>query len=336
MDNQIERVLRLFPDDCQSRGAGPVKIAGGFSGALLWRLESIRGPLCLRCWPVGHPSQDRLKFIQAVLWHVDQEGFHHISVPLDTRHGHGYVLHAGHLWELAPWLPGAADYHQNPSPDRLGNALRALAEFHKAAASFPLPETGPAPSPGILERRERLAALVGGGLDELRAKARGGNWPELAARAQDLILLASRAIPKVQPLLDSAATVRVELMPCIRDIWSAHVLFVGDRVSGMVDFGSMRPENVAADVARLLGSLAGDDAQARQRGLKAYQEVRRLSEAELSVMNAFDASTVLMGGLQWLQWTYLEGRVFDDRTAVISRVDELASRLATLANAGFG
>lgn len=80
----------------------PIRHTGGFSGAELWHLHAPRGPLCLRRWPAGHPSHERLEFIQAVLWHVDQEGFHRIPVPLETRHHHGYVLHAGHLWELAP------------------------------------------------------------------------------------------------------------------------------------------------------------------------------------------------------------------------------------------
>jgi Ser/Thr protein kinase RdoA (MazF antagonist) len=329
VDNQVERVLRLYPDDCQPHGIEPV--GGGFSGARLWRLQTDRGRLCLRCWPVGHPSQERLKFIQAVLWHVDQEGFRRIPVPLGTRHGHGYVLHAGHLWELAPWLPGLADYGHKPSPDKLRNALRALAEFHCAAATFPLPDNGPVVSPGILERHERLAGLMGGRFDELRAATQGGPLAQLNHRGQQLIALAASAAPKVASTLELASAVQVELQPCIRDVWSAHVLFVGNEVRGIVDFGSMRPENVAADVARLLGSMAGDDAESRQAGLKAYEEVRHLSDAEHRLHIAFDQSTVLLGGLQWLEWIYVEGKVFSDYSTILSRMEEFIARLRKLA-----
>ncbi len=105
------------------------------------------------------------------------------------------------------------------------------------------------------------------------------------------------------------------------------------KCQGIIDFGSMRSENVAADVARLLGSLAGDQADDWRAGLAAYESVRRLSDDERSLVTAFDRSTVLLGGLQWLEWIYLEGRQFAQPDAVLLRVDELLSRLVTLSQA---
>ena len=310
-----------------SSGVAP---AESFSGAQLWRLESHRGPLCLRRWPREHPTQERLQFIQAVLWHVDQEGFHLIALPVETRHRHGYVWHAGHFWELTPWLPGRADYRERPNPARLENALAALARVHQAASTFPLPEATAAVSPGIVERRGRLAQLNTGRLAQLREAITDGGWPELAPRAADLVSLFATVAPKIEPLLEHAAGIPVAIQPCIRDIWHPHVLFAGDRVSGIVDFGSMRPDNVACDVARLLGSLAGDVAGDWLRGLEAYQAIRPLSPDELALVSAFDRSTVLMGGLQWLEWIYLDGRQFHNRSAVIGRMDEFLSRLVHL------
>lgn len=329
-DTHIERILRLYPDDCRASAIEPAP-AEGFSGALLWRVAAQRGPLCLRRWPREHPKAERLEFIQAVLWHVDQEGFHQVPLPIETRHRHGYLWHAGHLWELSPWLAGRGDYRQRPSPARLTNALTALARFHVAAATFPLPETLAAASPGIVDRRQRLARLTQGGMVELRAAIAGRDWPELAARGGELLARAAATAAKVEPLLERAAQIRVTVQPCIRDIWHPHVLFVGDEVSGIVDFGSLRADHVACDIARLLGSMAGDDPQAWQRGLEAYQSVRPLEADELLLVAAFDKSTVLMGGLQWLEWIYLENRQFADRAAVMVRVDEFLARLATLA-----
>jgi Ser/Thr protein kinase RdoA (MazF antagonist) len=330
VDGKIERILRLYPDECRPHHVEPFAAADSFSGAGLWRLETDRGPLCLRQWPAQHPSQERLEFIQAVLWHVDQEGFHRIALPLETRHHHGYVWHEGHLWELTPWLPGAASYRQTPSAAKLHNALVTLAEFHRAAATFPLPETGPVGSPGIIRRHLRLQHLLTEGLQELLAALAQGGWPELEARAGKLVSLFAAVAPKVLPALRSAADLAVTLQPCIRDVWQPHVLFVDDRVTGIVDFGSMRPENVAGDVARLLGSLAGDKSIDWERGLAAYQSVRRLTSDELVLISTFDRSTVLMGGLQWLEWIYLERREFANRQAVLSRIDEFVSRLETL------
>lgn len=330
VDSTIPRILRLYGGRCQPRSVVPVDSPASFSGAGLWRIDTELGALCLRRWPREHPTLERLEFIQAVLWHVDQEGFRLVPLPLETEHHHGHVWHEGHLWELTPWLPGEPDYRQRPSPPRLRHAMHALAQFHRAAASFPLAEVGPAHSPGAGERLTRLESLTAGGLNELRSAVDRGAWPELDRRAHELVTLVGPLLGKVEPMLRAAAALPVPLQPCIRDIWHAHVLFVGDEVSGLVDFGSMRPDSVAADVARLLGSMAADDAEAWRRGLEAYQSVRTLTPAELQLVTAFDRSLVLMGGLQWLEWIYLEGREFSHPSAVLARIDELLARLHVL------
>ncbi len=125
---------------------------------------------------------------------------------------------------------------------------------------------------------------------------------------------------------------KVPLQPCIRDIWHDHVLFTGDRVSGLVDFGSLQPDNVATDIARLLGSLIGDDLAAWELGLAAYESLRPLSDDERWLVPVFDRTTVLMGGLQWLEWIYLEHKAFADRAAIEARLDQAIERAAQLAS----
>jgi homoserine kinase type II len=333
IDPTIRRVLAGYEARWQPTRLQPVNAAGSFSGARLWRLETLGAPLCLRQWPAEYPTQERLEFIQAVLWHVKQEGFELAPVPLETRRRVGYVRQEGHFWELAPWLPGQADYRQAPSTAKLSAALRALAQFHRAAATFPLAEPEAMPSPGIAERAERLAGLVHGGLDSLAAAVVDGDWPELAARARTLIRLFPFASASVGRFLAEGAKLAVPIQPAIRDVWHEHVLFVGDRVSGLVDFGALRAESVSADVARLLGSLVGDEPGGWQTGLNAYETVRMLSPAERRLVTAFDRSGVLLSGLQWLDWIYLQGRIFANRAAVVARLDEIVARLQHLAKA---
>jgi hypothetical protein len=79
--------------------------------------------------------------------------------------------------------------------------------------------------------------------------------------------------------------------------------------------------------------MARDDEESWQRGLAAYESVRPLADDELALVSAFDRSTVLLGGLQWLEWIYLDGRRFNNPSAVLGRVDEFLGRLERLAQA---
>ena len=89
----------------------------------------------------------------------------------------------------------------------------------------------------------------------------------------------------------------------------------------------MQIDCVAADVARLLGSLAGNDPLQWEDGLWAYCQVRPLTAGELKLVEAFDRSTVLLAGLNWLNWVYREGRLFEDQAKLLARVDEILTRL---------
>ena len=328
-------VLAAYPADCQPQRTEFLGAAGGFSGAKFWRLHTPHGLLCLRRWPREHPPTERLEFIQAVLWHVDQEGFRLAPLPLETRTHAGYVRHAEHLWELTPWMPGVANYTTSPSPAKLRAALVALGEFHRAAAAFPLPVSGLVASPGVGRRLDQLQTLMSGEHETLQqavthAAANEPAGDELTLAALRLLELFPRAAPEVLAMLRQASRIKAPLQPCVCDIWHDHVLFEGEQVSGLIDFGAMRAETVAADVARLLGSLVGDEPAGWKAGLAAYESVRPLSEAEAVLVSALDQSGVLLGGVNWLRWIYVEGRKFEDRAAVLARLAHLATRLGEL------
>jgi Ser/Thr protein kinase RdoA (MazF antagonist) len=336
-ESACRRVLSAYGANCQPSRVESLSAAGGFSGAKFWRVHAPRGVLCLRRWPREHPDRQHLEFIQAVLWHVHQEGFRLVPLPLETRSHAGYVCEAGHLWELAPWMPGAADYHQNPSPTKLRAAAEALANFHRASATFPLPHGGPKTAPGLQSRLERLAGWTEVKLARLSATIVDADWPEFADRARRLLPLFGRASDAVTDTLRQAVPIHVPLGPCIRDIWHDHVLYVGNKVGALIDFGAMRVDSVATDIARLLGSLCGDDGAAWLEGLNAYDAVRPLSSGEALLVTAYDRSSTLLSGMSWLEWIYLDGRQFENRAAICERLDANLSRLEHLvAQTAFG
>lgn len=313
--------------DGQSAHLEPLGNAGGFSGARFWRLTWAGRPLCLRRWPGEHPNCERLQWIHDVLQHVQHRGISYVPVPLRTAQGASFVEALGHLWELTPWMPGAADYHQDPSPARLAAALRALARFHAAAASHPSCPPSPIPSPGIRMRLGRIEQIMTQGMERLASSIRRAESSAVAQRGLRLLELFPLVAPASLESLRRLGEIPVPQQPSIRDIWHKHVLLTGQEVTGLIDFGAMRIESVAGDVARLLGTLVRDDPAGWQDGLAAYQSVRPLAPQERMLVSAFDQGNVALSGLQWLEWLYIQGRRFENEQGVLERLDESLGRM---------
>src|SRR6185436_847289 len=116
---EIQAIVRNYPDVIQPSQIEPLGSAGGMSGAEFWRFESPSGRLVLRRWPSEHPSPERLRWIHEVLFHAAKRGIAFIAAPVRTQSGESFVQDAGHLWELAPWMPGVADYEASPTAEKL-------------------------------------------------------------------------------------------------------------------------------------------------------------------------------------------------------------------------
>ena len=77
--------------------------------------------------------------------------------------------------------------------------------------------------------------------------------------------------------------------------------FDGDRVTGVIDYGAMKIDHPAVDVARLLGSLVEDDLAGWAMGLAAYREVRPLSADEAELARALDVTGTIAAAAVWLR-----------------------------------
>ena len=331
--SSLPTVLTAYPNLEPITGIHPLGGAGGFSGARFWRVETSQADFCLRRWPVEYPQEKDLAFIHAVLRHVSQAGFSVAAVPIANCSGRTYLDHSGYFWELAPWMPGRADFNDRPTESRLVAAMHCLAQFHQATDGFgEMSSRPPRPSPTVTGRRGILHDWLTGRARELdQASARTLGWPEMAPRVEKLLRLFPRWAPLVDEALAPFVEMPVRLQPCIRDVWHDHFLFTGDEVTGLVDFGAMGVDSVACDVARLLGSLAGDSARLWRVGVDAYCRIRGLSSTELALVPALDASGVLLGALNWAAWVMLDRREFEDPQSVLRRMDILIDRLSSSA-----
>ncbi|HRX79761.1 MAG TPA: phosphotransferase, partial [Pirellulaceae bacterium] len=312
----FENVLSHYPD-LSVLEAEPLGGAGGFSGAAFWKIETGGSQLCLRRWPREHPTRTQLQMIHDVLRHVSQNGFDKLPVPFQTRQGQTIVSVAGHFWELTDWLPGKADFHASPTSERLEAAMLSLAQFHFGAEALAIHPGSP---PGIAKRREQLERLRMSGTRELLQAITTVGSQDFRWRAAMILNNFEQGAAKTQSRLAIATRVRVSRQPCIRDIWHDHVLFEGNEVSGIIDFGALQTDHVACDISRLLGSLVCGDREAWERGLTAYQSVRPLTDDELMLVEAYDQSTVLLSGMNWIQWIAVERRTFEDEKRIHERM----------------
>jgi Ser/Thr protein kinase RdoA (MazF antagonist) len=330
----IAAVLANYPPDCQPNGMESLGAAGGMSGAQFWRLTTPRGGQILRRWPIEFPPPERLRFIHAVLRHAASRGIAFLPIPATTRNGDSFVEFAGHLWELAPWLPGTPNYAASPTVEKVESAMKALAKFHVAASDFPTtPVSGLATgSSAITSRMERLNELIQGGQRDLAEAIVEDHWPELAPLAREFLILLQRALPHAVSRHEPLTKLQFSLQPCIRDVWYENVLFTGNEVTGIVDFGAMDIDTPACDVARLLGSLVGPDATRRKIGLAAYDSVRQLSASELLAVDAFDTDIVILAGCNWIRWIYVDRRQFENSEKICQHFRRIVERARLIAS----
>lgn len=266
----VDKVLEQYPFPAPSAECTPLGSAGGMSGAQFWRIVLPTKTLILRRWPEEHPSPSQLRFIHAVLQHASSRGCDFLPLPLTTRTGQTFIEEVGHLWELAPWMPGTADYATAPTPEKVAAAMHALATFHNATASFSVghqTESTPLPPPSAVHRHlTRLHNLSPRRLAEVAHAIRDDIWPDLAPLAHQFLGALPSAIPRAISQLDPLANVALPLQPCLRDIWHDHVLFIGDELTGLVDFGAIAIDTPATDIARLVISFADATPLPRREG----------------------------------------------------------------------
>ncbi len=300
--------------------------AGGFSGALLWRCRAAAQDWCLRGWPLGGVSAERLTWIHTELTRLAAE-CRWVPTPIQSTGGPSWVELDGRLWEISPWVPGSADFAQNPSAERLVAACGKLAEIHLAARHAG--ECKTARSPSIATRLEFVVQLDGGLWRAIHEAVSSRASTAFAPRARQLLAAYAQRAAPLRAELTALESTQFALHTCHGDLWHDHVLYNGPDVSGFIDFGAMRIDSPASDLARLLGSLAKDDRALWDAGFAAYASRAPLNDAERRLAVTIDHANVLLAGMNWLKWLFIEQRQFEDPQRVQQRLDAILERAPT-------
>jgi Ser/Thr protein kinase RdoA (MazF antagonist) len=199
-----------------------------------------------------------------------------------------------------------------------------LAELHQAWAEQTNTTAVP---PAVLLRRHSLLEWEKRQPPQIDSLRHALEQFQAAALLKRALTACERWATPARWTVETWLTRPLPLQPCLCDVWHDHVLFEGDRVSGLVDYGSVREtESVAADLARLVGSLVADDDGLWQIALSSYSAVRPLTTAERELARVLDWTGVVVAMVQWLGWLSSGRMRAEHGPGIVRRLQQLVSR----------
>lgn len=320
MQSDVQNIAQSF--GINAAQISPV-VSGGFSGAGIWKITDDQGNH-FSVKRLSSLTADHLAWIHRVLLHTIVCDCNFVARPQRTGGGMSYLQKGDSLWEVCTWMPGEAVLGKPPSEARLEQAMKALAKFHQSAAQVNFDFR---PSPGVKARLNQLAEL-----EETVAaiQTTPSQFPALTNLLMWLKRLSPNQLTGYQNALGQFANQTLPLQPVIRDLRSDHLLFTGDKLTGLIDFDAMQMETIALDLTRSLGSLIPDNSNRWQEALSAYNSVRPIQPAELEMIKILDPINTILSALNWLKWIVIEQRQFENTEAVQVRLQELNRRLSFL------
>ncbi len=247
-----------------------------------------------------------------------------------SSEGRTWVELQGRYWELVQWMPGQADYRQQPTTGRLQQAAVGLARLHqcwervsKFAGGWLVAKRVPAVLRRLDSAREWTERLRSGwrpalGLQEQLC------FGSLLERAWKVLQVHLAEVPH---RLERWARAEFLLHPCLCDIHHEHLLFQNEVLSGLIDYGQVSEDHPAVDLARMLGSMVEDDRVRWEIAVEAYRATRSLTDAEVELARQLDWTGTVLAAGNWLRWLCLERRAFENRAEVARRIEGLLRRI---------
>ncbi|MFP6763753.1 MAG: phosphotransferase [Planctomycetaceae bacterium] len=305
----------------------------GFSGAEIYRIQTGTGPFCLRRWPTGTMTAERLSEIHDVLDFLFQGGLKVVPVPIRAVSGRTFVEKNQTLWQLEPWMPGEATYHLHPSAEKLTSAMSTLARVHQlaeASCRSPGRVSTSLCTPRTIGERIQILIDTRSDFDQIHRAMLDDRDSRFRAVAQRIATHFEQSSRRVEAALRTASRLRVPVFPCLRDIRHDHLLFSEETLTGLVDFGALRVDTVAADLSRIAGSLFQshwrDDPTHWNAALASYESVRPITDSERQLIPILDESGVLLSGTHWLRTRYVR-RSSLNLPRICERLESIACRI---------
>lgn len=324
----------LLLQTIRSRYPNPIAMAqwqflgnsGGFSGSRLWKGTSESGKSYgLKLHRSGAMTPTHLSQIQNWMNQARQSGLGFIPDVYANRDGLTVTQIDDRCVELFQWMPGKADFHDDPSDQRLIEIIRAISELHRIWSRHQTKGYCPGITRRLIAIRDWKKRLQSGWTPDFQSP----KLAELRDHAQAVWIVMSTLINRFEPQLNRWSACEVNLQPCVCDIWHDHLLLEGDLVCGIIDFAATKIDHITVDLARLLGSLLPHEPERRQFAIREYLALNPFTETEL--VELLDESGTLVGLINWLKWIYVDHRDFHDIAMVVNRFKLLSDRVLRMA-----
>jgi homoserine kinase type II len=239
-----------------------------------------------------------------------------LPAPRPSPSGTTLVQVDGALWALFTWLPGEPPHPTAGQAEAFG---QALGELHRALASFPLtPRPGMAPY-GALDRVHPAVPDP----EQLDQYARGLVTTSEAAAAQAWW---KRDVRALQAFVNGPYR-QLPWQVVHGDVAFSNSLFVGERLSAMLDFEFAGPDARAIDLAAAIYGLLRHEAvdavvPAVRSLLRGYQRTTVLAEVEQAALPQLIRLRSAVDTIWWVGRYLAEGQ----REAAVERMGQAWQR----------
>ena len=288
MTGPFAEVLAHYPEPIRTVEWFRLESSGGLSGAAIWRGDRNRQPLvAAKCYP---SEIDPADVARRHVWCAAavRAGLSFVPGTLSASDARTVVVRAGRCWELATWMPGEADFEARPSRVKLLGACDAVIDLLEAWRGF-----------GVC-----MAALLAVS-NRLNLFAEWERRPLSETPISEALLHRASAVlaahlPGAIASLAPWAERKLPCQPCVRDLRREHFLFTGDALTGLIDYGAAAWDTPATDAARMLGELAGGDAELYGLGLARFAERLGPAVCPSELVRVLDHTGVVGSIIRWL------------------------------------
>lgn len=248
----------------------------GYSGSDIFKIKSINKTYILKGYP-AKLSIENIRKTHEILDIAHQNNFHLIPYSVKTQNGDFAFNANAKVWDVVTFVLGS-HLIENPTPSALTNLSQTIAQFHLATKEVKIDQDIRHGNPISLQKIEDIF-----------------DWWNITKKIDKDKLSEAGILTDIEEFIDLSVTFfdksmrgfdwidSFEKLPrCIvhSDLTKRNILFEHDKVTGIIDFESVRYNSRLLDIARLAMEFTNASHDKVERILQAYEEISPLQTYE--------------------------------------------------------